>query len=112
MPSEEKTLIGNGVLGFSQAQGTLLCFIPNVGKGRWKVWGMVRHTLPDGVLLRLQATGIIARIPNGPERATPFGPIVIDINNNTDALALDLAVATGAADTASGVIYAQRISPL
>ncbi len=112
MVQQEITKVSSAVLGASQAQGTLLTFISAPGKGRWKVWGTVRHSLADGILLRLQGTGLISRIPNAPNGVTDFGPIIVDIINSTDALALDLAVATGGSDSASGVLYAQRLSAI
>lgn len=109
MALEEPTKIASAVLGNNQIVGTLLTFITDPGKGHWRIWGSVRHSLADGCLLRIDATGLIARIPNAPNGLTNFGPIVVDIFLATSDIAIDLAVATGAADTASAVIYAQKL---
>lgn len=112
MRSQELTVVGNGVLGASIAQGTLLASINDLGVGRWKVWGSVRHSQPDSILLRLIATTLISKIPSVPTKVAYFGPIVIDVLGKTDDFILELAVATGVGESASGVIYAQRISPI
>lgn len=105
----EKTLVASGVLGISQAQGTDIAVINNPGPGRYMVWGTARHTLIDGCRLYVAATPIIPNIAAGAGAAVGFGPVVVDVTNSTDDIILELATATGGADSASGTIYAQRI---
>jgi hypothetical protein len=109
---QELTLTGSGVVGNSQAIGVFVASITDPGKGRWRIWGNCRHTLPDAVRLRVGATNIIARIPSPANDMSNFGPVIVDILTTTDDIILDLAVATGASDTSSGIIYAQRVSPI
>lgn len=103
-------LTANGIAGNNIAVSTNVCSIQNVGPGRWKIWGRGRHTLEDGLKLIVGATPIYTRIPQGPNATTDFGPFMIDILNATDDIVLQLAVATGAADTASGILYAQSLT--
>jgi hypothetical protein len=98
-----------GILGNSIAVSTTLCQITDPGPGRYKVWGTARHTLEDGCKLVVAAALVLFRIPQGPNQAVDFGPIIVDVINPTDDIILQLAVATGASDTASGVIYAQKL---
>ncbi|MFY3741640.1 MAG: hypothetical protein HMLIMOIP_002098 [Candidatus Nitrosomirales archaeon] len=109
---KELTVIGSGVVGNNQGIGVFVASIIDPGKGRWRIWGNCRHTQPDAVRLRIGATVIIARIPSPALDMTSFGPITVDIVNTTDDIILDLATATGAAETSSGIIYAERVSPL
>ncbi len=109
---EETTLVGSGVLGNNQASGVFVASILDPGKGRWKIWGNCRHTLADAIRFRIGANNIVPRIPSAAIETTYFGPFFVDINNSTDDIVLDLVTATGASDTASGIIYAQRVSPL
>jgi hypothetical protein len=108
--SEELTKVASGSLPISQAVGTDICVITDPGTGRCRVWGTVRHTLADGCRLLVNTT-IIATIPNAPNTVTDFGPIVLDLVSRTDDVILELAVATGGADTASGILYVQEIVP-
>lgn len=110
----ELTLIGHGAAGNSLGVGTdLVNIVP--GKGRWIVSGIVRHSLADGVLFSQGPTASVTikfRIPNGPNTAVNFGPFIVDMLNNTDSFVLELGVATGASDTAYGLLFAQRTSPI
>jgi hypothetical protein len=110
MSQEEKTFVASGVLGISQAVGTDICVITDPGTGRYRVWGTVRHTVVDGCRLLLNAV-VICTIPNSATGVTDFGPIIMDLPNRTDDIILELAVATGGADTASGILYAQELGP-
>jgi hypothetical protein len=112
MSAQELTKYASGVLGISQATGTDIAVIIDPGKGRYQVWGVVRHTLADGCRLLLGASIIIPFIPAGPNLSEKFGPVVLDILNNTDDIILELAAATGGADSASGIVYAQKLYPL
>lgn len=112
MPQQELTLVGSGVVGNNQAIGVFVASILDPGKGRWKIWGTCRHTLPDGVRFRVGSNNIVPRVPSTANEVTDIGPFFVDILTTTDDIVLDLAVATGAADTAAGVLYAHRVSPL
>ena len=105
----EITKVASGILGISQAIGTDICVITDPGPGRYQVWGTVRHTLVDGCRLLVGSTTIIAVIAGGPNAVAFFGPVVVDIVTRTDDIILELAIATGGADSASGTLYAQRL---
>lgn len=108
---DELTKFASGVVGISQAQGTDIAVITDPGRGRYKVWGTCRHTLVDGCRVLLGAT-ILFTVSSGAANAQDFGPIVIDILNNTDDIIVELGTATGGADTASATVYAQRLVAL
>jgi hypothetical protein len=113
MASSELTKFSSGTAPISQAVGVDVAIITNPGKGRWRIWGSVRHTLADGCRLAIgpdTSPTVLFTIPAGPNAYAEFGPIVYDINNNTDDIIVELAVATGGADTACAVVYAQRDS--
>lgn len=107
---EDVNKVSAGILGNNIAVNTNICSITDPGPGRWKITGSVRHTLEDGCKLIVGAALILFRIPQTAAQTVLFGPIVIDITNATDDIILQLGVATGATDTAAGVIYAQKIS--
>jgi hypothetical protein len=110
----ELSRVVSGSAGNNLGAGTdIVNFVP--GKGRWIVSGTVRHSLIDGVTFAQGPTAsvvVLFRIPNAPGATADFGPFVVDMLNSTDSFVLELGTATGAADTASGVIYAQRASSL
>src|SRR4051812_39575985 len=112
MPSEELTLSVGTAIGINQAIGVFVASIQNPGKGLWRIWGSCRHSLADSIRLRVASTNLISIIPQAGNETVTFGPIIFAINNYTDDIILDLAVATGPADSASGVLYAQRVSPI
>lgn len=99
-----------GALGISQALNTVICSIAT-GKGRYIVQGSVRHTLADGVKISKGPIGalvdIVTLIPQAANSVVSIPPIVIDVTNSTDVVALRLAVATGGSDNASGLLCAQ-----
>lgn len=111
MPVSQKSLtkVSSGTLGNNQAQFSTVASIVAPGKGRYEIWGNCRHTLIDGCKLFIGATTIIANISAAAGQAAPFGPIVYDVTNSTHDIIIQLATATGAADTASATIYAQRL---
>lgn len=109
LSQESITKVASGTVAINQASGTDIAVITDPGPGRYKVWGTCRHTLADGCRLLLAATTIIANIPSQATAVASYGPVVLDVVNRTDDIILELATATGAADTASGVIYAQRL---
>ncbi len=107
MAVEELTKYASGAAGNNQAQNTAVATIATPGKGRWKIWGTVRHTLADGCKI-LVGPSTLFTISSAAAGAESFGPIIVDITNNTDNIVVQLATATGAADTASALIYAQK----
>jgi hypothetical protein len=107
---EDVTLQASGTVGISQAIGTDIAVITNPGPGRWKVWGTARHTLADGCRLLIGATTLLATISSAATEAAPFGPVVVDVLNATDDFILELSLATGGSDTASGTLYAQKLN--
>lgn len=104
---QDTTLIGQGTLGNNIAVNTLVAAIAAPGPGRYKVWGHCRHTLADG--LKLSSPNVVV-LAGGPNDTVVFGPMVFDINDKTTGIGVQLNVATGAADTASATIYAEKIN--
>ena len=116
MPAQRgNTRVASGSLGTNQAVGTDVCVINDIGKGSWEVSGTTRHSFPDGVRLAVgpvDAPFIIATLPNSGGATEVFGPIVFDVIDGTHDVVLELAEATGNSGSASGVIYARRVTPL
>jgi hypothetical protein len=110
MPIDRTTFQNFGALGNSQAADTTVVSITPLPPGRYKIWGTCRHTLIDGI--KFIATGMGAAIPisQGAGAHADFGPIVLDLNTATNTILFQLNTATGAADTASASLYAQRIN--
>lgn len=104
---QESSLFGFGSLGNSIAANTLVCLINAPGPGVYKVWGQARHTLADGFKL---SSPVAITFPGSPNVATDFGPFIVVITNTTSGINLVLNTATGAADTATAVIYAEKLS--
>lgn len=105
---EGKTIIGSGQLGNNQAANTNLAIIDasNIGPGRYRIWGQGRHSLADGLKFTSPFTLIL---PGGAGDTVNFGPFTVDITTSTTGLIIALNNATGAGDTASAVIYAERL---
>lgn len=109
------TKYASGSAGASQAQGVDVAIITNPGKGRWRIWGTVRHTLADGCRLAIgpdTSPTVLFTICAGANLAQDFGPIIYDIRNNTDDIIVELATATGGSDSAFATIYAELTSEL
>lgn len=103
------TLQSGAAIGNSLAVNTIVAQIVDPGIGRWEVSGRVRHTLEDGCKLIIGAANVLPRIPQGPNQSADFGPIVFDITSATADIQIQLATATGATDTASGILIARRL---
>lgn len=105
---ESKTIIGQGVLGNNQAANTLVGLIDAslLGHGRYRIWGHGRHSLADGLKL---TSPINIVFPGGAGDTMAFGPFILDITTTTAGINVALNVATGASDSASVVIYAERL---
>jgi hypothetical protein len=110
MARAETNRVGSGVLPINTLVNTTICQIQDPGKGRYTISGVVRHTLEDGCKLIVGAALIIARIPQTAAQTVAFGPVIIDVLLDTDDIIIQLAVATGAAETASAAIYAQKLN--
>lgn len=107
---EDTVRVSAGIIGNNIAVNTNICQIATPGAGRYRIWGTARHTLEDGCKLIVGAALVIFRIPQSTNQVANFGPFVIDVLLNTDNIILQLAVATGAADTAAGAIYAVKLN--
>lgn len=110
MPLPGITRMTTGIIGNNIVVSTTVCQIATPGAGRYRVWGTVRHTLEDGVKLIVGASLILSRIAQQAANAQDFGPITVDVLLPTDNIILQLAVPTGAADTASATMYAEPLS--
>jgi|SRR5882724_7706675 len=104
---QDTSLSVYGTAGNNQAQNFAVATIAIPTPGRYRIWGMARHTLADG----LKLTGPINLVlTSGPNDTAAFGPVVIDVNNAPINLVMQLNTATGAADTASCNMYAEKIN--
>jgi hypothetical protein len=102
---QNTTLTAYGTQGNSIAQNTVVATLP-LTAGRWKLWGMGRHTLADGLKI---VTPVALILCSGPNDTAAFGSIVVDVSTATNFV-IQLNVATGASDTASATMYAESIN--
>lgn len=109
MAGENLTFQSAAAVGNSLAANTIVCQIVDPGVGRYAISGRVRHTLEDGCKLIIGAANPIPRIPQGPNQSADFGPIIFDIVSATTDIQIQLATATGATETASGMLIARRL---
>ncbi len=114
MTTQQKSIFGSGGAGNNLGAGTdIVNIVP--GKGFWAVRGTVRHSLADGVSFAQGPTAsitVLFRIPNLAGACQDFGPVYLEMLNSTDSFALELGVATGASDTAFGLLIAERVYSL
>lgn len=103
---EDLTLSIYGAAGNNVTVNTAVATLPVPVPGRYKVWGMVRHTLADGCKLTSPVAQIIT---SGPNDTAMFGPFLVDINTAGNII-IALNTATGASDTASCTIYAEKLN--
>lgn len=103
------TLQSGAAIGINQVVNTIVAQIVDPGIGRWEISGSCRHTLEDGCKLIVGASNVLPRIPQGPNSAAYFGPVVVDITSATADIQVQLATATGAAETASAIVIARRL---
>jgi len=97
-----------GAAGNNIAANTAVATLALPTAGRYRVWGMLRHTLADG--LKITAPAAVATIlTSGPNDSAVFGPLVVDMVAPGNFI-IALNTATGAADTASATIYAENIN--
>src|SRR5690349_12915805 len=109
MARQDVTLIASGVLGNNQLADTLVTLINAPGPGRYKIWGTARHSLADGLKFTSPMLTPLT-LAGGAGDTINFGPFVIDITNYTSGINVALRTATGASDTASVTIYAERVN--
>jgi len=106
---QEASLFASGLAGSSVAADTTVALINAPGPGVYKIWGHCRHSLADG--LKLTSPNLTPLILSGGAGQTIlFGPVVMAINNLTSGIIIALNTATGASDTASATIYAEKLS--
>jgi hypothetical protein len=112
---ETKAVFGS--VGISQAIGTDVAVISDIGsgggRGWWKIWGHGRHTLADGLKLSIgPVAGPVVKfqIAAAANTTVYFGPYLVQIANDTDDIIVELAVATGGADSAAATLYAKRMA--
>jgi hypothetical protein len=101
------TLQAFGSAAVSQIVNTPVATLVLPAASKYKVWGSIRHTLADGCKM---VTPTAIQFCSGPNDTAAFGPIIVDVNTAPTNVAIQLAVATGASDTASATIYAQRMT--
>lgn len=106
---QQASLIGHGVVGNNQAADTAVAIINAPGPGVFKIWGHARHSLADGLKFTSPMLSPVT-LAGGAGDTINFGPFVFDITNNTAGITIALRTATGASDTASATIYAEKLS--
>lgn len=103
---QDTSLFTYGTQGNNVAANTAVATLAVPTAGRYRVWGMARHTLADG----LKFTSPIAMIIcSGPNDTAMFGPFIVDMAAAGN-IVIQLNTATGAADTAAANLYAERIN--
>jgi hypothetical protein len=109
MARSEASLYASGSVGNNITANTLVALINAPGPGRYRIWGHARHSLADG--LKLTSPNLTPLVLAGGAGDTiSFGPVIMDITNTTSGINVNLNVATGASDTASATIYAEKIN--
>lgn len=110
MPLDGLTIQAFGAAEAEDPADTVVCTLSNPGAGRWRVWVVGKHAVVDGLKLLVGSTEIV-RFSMSDYETVNFGPIVVDILNNTDDIILALAAALPVDTVASGNLFAQRIYP-
>lgn len=103
---EDVTTFIYGTAGNSVAQNTVVANIALPGPGRYRISGMGRHSLADGLKIVSPVAIILC---SGPNDTAAIGPIVVDVTSQAN-LTVQLNVATGASDTASCTLYAEKLN--
>jgi len=103
---QDTNLFVYGTVGNNITANTAVATLAVPSGGRYKVWGMGRHTLADGLKFTVPIAMIIC---SGPNDTAAFGPIVVDMVAAGNII-IALNTATGAADTASANIYAEKLN--
>lgn len=96
-----------GSAGNSVSANTTVATIANPGVGRFRIYGMARHTLIDGLKITSPIAMVLCTAAND---TAMFGPIIVDIPVANTPITIALNTATGASDTASATIYAELIN--
>lgn len=109
MPTIENTtptLQAFGNAGNNIAANTVVATLALTSAGTYKVWGSIRHSLIDGLKLVTPVAMILSSAAND---TAAFGPIVVSVPTIPMSIVIQLNTATGAADTASATVFAQRM---
>jgi hypothetical protein len=104
---ENTSLTVFGTQGNSQAQNSVVATLAVPAPGRYKIWGMGRHTLADGLKITSPISLILC---SGPNDTAAWGPILVDVFAANLNITIQLNVATGASDTAAANIYAELMN--
>lgn len=107
MPIENVTKQAFNSVGASQGIGTLVVQIVSPGPGRYKIYGVGRHSGANGLRLAIGSTQIVVYAGAGGSILT-FPTVVVDIVDNSNII-VELNVATATGETAFATIVAQRI---
>lgn len=105
---QDTNLQAYGTQGNSVAANTTVVSLALPAAGRYRIWGMLRHTLADGLKITSPASSAII-LTSGPNDTAAFGPIVVDMAAPGNFI-IQLNTATGASDTASATVYAEKIN--
>jgi hypothetical protein len=110
MPTVENTNPTAQIFGSAPINtviNTVVATLPITVPGTYKVWGVIRHTLIDGLKI-VAPTALAMQLTSAANDTAAFGPMVASFPT-AGAVTIQLATATGAADTASAFIVAQRM---
>jgi hypothetical protein len=108
MPYENNTptLQAFGNAGNNIAANTVVATLALPAPGTYKIWGMARHGLIDGLKLVTPVALILCSAAND---TASFGPLIVSVSTIPTSIVIQLNTATGAAETASAVVFAQRM---
>jgi|ERR1044072_1731539 hypothetical protein len=114
MDRYEEHKYAQGVAGNSQAQNFVVAtLVP--GKGQWEFRVIGRHTLIDGLKVTKIISGVTTDLfvlPSPANGSSDSGYFTVSMITATDSIVVRLNTATGAADTASAVIFGQNLAKL
>lgn len=97
-----------GIIGENIAQFSNVAFITTAPPGRYRLWGHGRHSLSDGLRIVVGST-VITEIASDGGTVVYFGPVVVDIPDDSINIFVELNKATGAGQSASASLFAQKI---
>lgn len=96
-----------GKVGINIGVGVDVARITAPPAGRYKIWGMCRHALDDGLRLKIGNTVKVTFSGPGLTQMVIDPPLVFVLNGSEDVV-LETNVATGLTGLASGTIIIQR----
>lgn len=105
---QDTSTLGSGSIGNSQAQNAVVLSLPNLVAARYRLTGIARHSLADGLKIVGIPSGTII-IPGGAGDTVTLPEMIFDLTAVT-TLQVQLNVATGASDTASVLICLEKIN--